>query len=178
MNARFRFSYEPDWTEAPLAFWVHVPLPDAPNDFEPQAPKATPHRGFRFLRFEFDQHELVFSSPSQLEHFIAVLNTKPLPTTRQLSAKRMTRAGPNGHWLSRLPAELKAPKTRAQLVGHLRWVQGVVLHRHEASQGPAPTDWPSTTSQKFAHDDGDYFLITRASTRKLVPSAPTFHGKR
>jgi hypothetical protein len=107
MNARLHFSYEPDWRDAPLAFWVHHPMPDAPSHFEPQAPNATPHMGFRFLRFEFDKHELVFSSPSQLEHFIAVLNTKPLPTTRQLSAKRMTSAGPNGHWLSRLPAQLK-----------------------------------------------------------------------
>ena len=140
MKARFRFSYEPDWRDAPLAFWVHVPVPDTPSDFEPQAPNAIPHRGFPFLRFEFDQHELVFSSPAQLEHFIAVLNTQPLPTTRQLSAKRMTGVGPNGHWLSRLPAQIKAPKTRANLVAYLRWVQGAVLQRHEASQGPTPRD--------------------------------------
>jgi hypothetical protein len=153
-------------------------MPDAPSHFEPQAPNATPHMGFRFLRFEFDKHELVFSSPSQLEHFIAVLNTKPLPTTRQLSAKRMTSAGPNGHWLSRLPAQLKAPKTRAKLVANLRWVQSVVLQRHENSQGPAPTDWPSRPSKKFAQNNGAYMPITRASQSRLRPLAAASHDAR
>lgn len=171
MNARFHFSYEPDWQEAPLAFWVHIPVSDAPNHFEPQAPNVTPHLGFQFLRFEFEQHELVFSSPSQLEHFIAVLNTKPLPTTRQLSAKRITRVGPNGHWLSRLPAQLKAPKTRAKLVANLRWVQSVVLGRNETSAGPAPTDWPSLPHKKPVRENGAHTPSKGASKRYLHPFA-------
>jgi hypothetical protein len=142
MNSRFRFSYEPDWCTAPLAFWVHVPVPESPALFDPPAPTQVPHSGFKFLRFEFDKYELVFSTPAQLEHFIAVMAKKPLPTSRQLSSKRGLAVGPNGHWLSRLPAELKSPKTRFILVQHLRSVQSAVLGRNGRSGDQPPVDWP------------------------------------
>lgn len=86
----------------------------------PPAPVAIPHRGFPALRIEAGEHELVFTSPAQLAHCIEVLSTRPLPTSRQLSLKRGTTAGPNGHWLSRLPASLKSPRGREQLVEMLR----------------------------------------------------------
>jgi hypothetical protein len=62
----------------------------------------------------------------QLDHVIDVLSRKPLPTSRQLSLRRGARFGPNGHWLSRLPAELKAPRKRAKLVQVLRAVRAQV----------------------------------------------------
>ena len=143
MNSRFRFSYEPDWRTAPLAFWVHVPRSDAPLEYDPPAPEPVPHHGFRFLRFEFGEYELVFSTPAQLEHFITVMNKKPLPTSRQLSSKRGVAVGPNSHWLSRLPAELKSPAMRVKLVKHLRSVQSMALGRNGRSSGPAPINWPA-----------------------------------
>jgi hypothetical protein len=120
MSATFHFTYEKDWRTAPVANWIHVPVPDAPSHYEPPAPLLTPHKGYRFLRVQYGEHELQFSSPPQLSHFIEVLEKKPLPTTRQLSAKRGSSIGPNGHWLSRLPASLKSPRNRAKLVQALR----------------------------------------------------------
>ena len=116
----FRFTFESDWRSAPLAFWVHIPMSEPPHTWMPIAPAEVLHKGFPTLRVELGQHELRFSSPAQLMHCIEVLSTTPLPTTRQLSVKRGTRAGPDGHWLSRLPAKLKSPRKRAQVVEVLR----------------------------------------------------------
>lgn len=123
----YRFTYEEDWRYAPLAFWVHMPVKGSVTMFEPPAPEPVLHRGYVFLRVEFDEHELVFSSPAQLEHFVEVLSTRPLPTSRQLSSRRGLPVGPNGHWLSRLPAALKSPRKRDKLVQVLQTVRASVV---------------------------------------------------
>lgn len=127
VRASFHFTFEKDWRLAPVAFWVHVPVPGAVGVLEPPAPQAVPHKGFAFLRVEFDGHELLFSAPAQLDHFIEVLASKPLPTTRQLSARRGLAVGPNSHWLSRLPAALKSPRKREKLVQALMAVRAEVV---------------------------------------------------
>lgn len=127
MSVEYHFAFEPHWWHAPLAFWVHVPVDAATGHFEPPAPSAIAHKGFAVLHVSFDRHELVFSSPEQLDHFIEVLAKKPLPTSRQLSARRGAAMGPNGHWLSRLPAALKTPRVRARLVQALRGVRAQVV---------------------------------------------------
>lgn len=129
MKAAFRFTYEPHWHHAPLAFWVHVPVPGAAGAWEPPAPRAVAHRGYALLRIEYGSHELLFSALAQLDHFIEVLAAKPLPTSRRLSARRGTSAGPNGHWLSRLPAELKSPRTRERLIRELRVIRAEVAQQ-------------------------------------------------
>lgn len=129
MKPVFHFTYEKDWRTAPVAFWVHVPVPGSVDICDPPAPLATPHRGYAFLRVEFGSHELQFSALAQLDHFMDVLSRSPLPTSRQLSSGRGLPVGPNGHWLSRLPAELKSPRKRKKLVDALSAVrQQVVEH--------------------------------------------------
>lgn len=129
----FRFTFEDDWRSAPMAFWVHVPDPAKAGKWVPPAPLAVPHRGFPVLRVEAGAHELVFTTPAQLAHCIEVLATRPLPTSRQLSMKRGTTAGPNGHWLSRLPSTLKSPRKREQLVEILRATYGASVQADGAS---------------------------------------------
>jgi hypothetical protein len=116
MKAAFRFTYEKNWRTAPVAFWVHIPVPGTTNEYDPPAPRAVANLGYAFLHVEFESHELQFSALAQLDHFIEVLSRKPLPTSRQLSSRRGSTVGPNGHWLSRLPAELKSPRKREKLV--------------------------------------------------------------
>ena len=147
MQSRFRFTHESDWRDAPMAYWVHVPDPTDPDSYTPPAPVRLSSRGFVFLRVEYGPHELVFSSPEQLEHCIAVLSTKPLPTTRALSAKRGTGAGPNRHWLSRLPSELKSPAARFLLVRHLKSVYAMAVTGTRARPGKPklPPLWPGLT---------------------------------
>jgi hypothetical protein len=128
MRPVFHFTFEKDWRTAPLAYWVHLPVPKGDGLFDPPAPAAIPHRGHVVLRVEFENHELQFSAPAQLDHFIDVLSTNPLPTSRQLSSRRAPNVGPNGHWLSRLPARFKSPRTRAKLVQALRVVRTEVVN--------------------------------------------------
>ncbi|CAG0983764.1 hypothetical protein BURK2_01993 [Burkholderiales bacterium] len=152
MTLRYRFTFEPDWRAAPMAFWVHVPTGAVPGEFEPAAPPKIPRRGYPFLRFEFREHELVFSSPAQLQHCIEVLAKNPLPTSRQLSAERGTSVGPNGHWLSRLPAELKSPRTRGILVRDLEALRQHLLLARPCAEHPLPTSWPVLTASGAARD--------------------------
>jgi hypothetical protein len=139
MISRFCFTLEENWQSAPMAYWVHEPSPDG-GAFEPPAPLSVANRGYPFLRFEYDVHELIFSSPAQLNHMIEVLSTKPLPTSARLSAGR--KFGPNGHWLSRLPAELKTPKEREKLVKHLKAVRKQVLQLAPRARATSPNYWP------------------------------------
>jgi len=123
MTPHFHFTLEPDWRTAPLAFWVHVPVAGSDTEFVPSAPVEVLHKGFMVLHVDAADVDLQFSSLAQLDHFIEVMVAKPLPTSRQLSRKRELSVGPNGHWLSRLPARLKAPKQRAKLVSKLQAVR-------------------------------------------------------
>ena len=129
MTTAFHFTFESEWRYAPLAYWVHMPIAGADDLFDPPAPPSIPHKGYALLRVQFEDHELQFSAPAQLKHFIDVLSTKPLPTSRQLSSRRGADVGPNGHWLSRLPAELKSPRKREKLVQALRSVRAQVIGR-------------------------------------------------
>lgn len=81
-----------------------------------------PHKGYAVLCVPFGEMVLQFSSSEQLLECIRVLSLTPLPTSRQLSNRRDTSKGPNGHWLSRLPARVKSPKNREKLVATLREV--------------------------------------------------------
>jgi hypothetical protein len=115
-----RIELRNDWRDAPLAYWVHVESPVGnwygSTTYEPAAPKPNGKSGYPHLIVEYGRETLEFSSPEQLAHFVKVLSMNPLPTTRTLSALRGDGAGPNGHWLSRLPSALKGAKQRAQLV--------------------------------------------------------------
>ncbi len=123
MSATIHFTYEKDWRTAPIAFWVHMPVAGNSRMFEPPAPAAVPHKGYVFLLISFESYNLQFSAPAQLDHMIDVLASRPLPTSRQLSARRGPGLGPNGHWLSRLPAALKSPRKRERLVKVLQAVR-------------------------------------------------------
>ena len=120
MTMDFQFSYVDNWLIAPGAFWVHVPVVGKPGTFEPPAPTEVLHKGYALLQVEFQSATLVFSSAAQIEHYIDILARKLLPTTRQLSVQRTNNAGPNGHWLSKLPSNLKTPRARSELVRTLR----------------------------------------------------------
>lgn len=113
-----------DWRKEPLAFWVHVEQDGQPwfsaERFIPEAPRPVPHKGYAILCVEFKGVVFRFSSREQLVECIRVLSLNPMPATRRLAELRGVAKGPNGHWLSRLPANLKSPKVRSSLVEALR----------------------------------------------------------
>lgn len=116
MSSKFHFTYASDWRNAPGAFWVHRPVEEKPDTYAPPAPLPVPHKGFPVLHVQFEKYELLFSSMAQLEHYIEILSQAALPTSRRLAEATGLRSGPNQHWLSRLPGELKSPKNRQPLV--------------------------------------------------------------
>ena len=132
MNGNFHFTFESDWRCVPGAFWVHLPVEANPGTFEPAAPQPVPYRGFAVLHVEFGKHELLFVSKAHLDHYIEILSRRALPTSRQLSEASGINTGPNQHWLSRLPGELKSPKRRQELVK-------VLSAAKEFAAGNAPT---------------------------------------
>lgn len=93
----------------------------------PPSPEAIPHQGYLFLHVEFETYDLQFSALAQLDHFIDIMASKPLPTSRQLSLRRGVPTGPNSHWLSRLPSTLKSPRKRERLIQLLRSVRTQII---------------------------------------------------
>lgn len=112
--------FEDDWKNTPMAFWVHKPV-DSPewfsaSVFDPPAPKPNLQGRYPVLYVEHNNHTFVFSSPEQFSEFKTVLSQKLLPTTRSLSEKRDPTIGPNSHWLSKLPADVKPFTYRSKLL--------------------------------------------------------------
>ena len=75
--------------------------------YEPELSRLIPGKGFPRLIVNTLGVELEFASIAEIEHFLDVIRQKNMPTSTQLSQKREVPYGPNGHWLSRLPAKLK-----------------------------------------------------------------------
>jgi hypothetical protein len=123
---KFWTEYTNDWRSEPMAYWVHIPHAETnwqkATEFNPPAPKPEGKKGFPVLCVEVANMVFRFSSRAQIEECIRVLSTKPLPSTKRLSALRGTGAGPNGHWLSRLPTSVKSPKGRLLAVQKLSLV--------------------------------------------------------
>lgn len=85
----------------------------------PQEPPARELKGYRFVFVRSCGFVFYFSSAQQMQHCIEVLGTRHLPTSLQLSRQLGPDWGPNQHWLSRLPGDLKGWKKRRRIVNDL-----------------------------------------------------------
>lgn len=132
--ASFPVVYAKDWRTIPGAYWVHIPVPEHEGEYFPPAPHEVPGKGYAILQVPFGAHLLEFCSAAHVQHYIDILSMKLLPTTTQLSQQRGSGAGPNGHWLSRLPAELKPYGKRVLLVKKL---EAAALYAAEHAPGDA-----------------------------------------
>ena len=117
---KWRIEYSAEYKPSPLSFWVHKHLDNdvwrLASKFEPGLPKAIPLKGFPVLWVDAFGVPLWFSSIEEVEHFLEVIGVKNMPTPLHLTKKRNARYGPNGHWLSRLPAQLKPWSKREKLI--------------------------------------------------------------
>ena len=127
MQPYCHFEFVADWRDAPMAYWVHVETDGQPwyvaAQFAPSAPQVVPGKGFAMLCVEVGDFVFRFTSPEQIAVCIDVLARNPLPNVQRLSAGRSAHAGPNGHWLSRLPASVKNPRVRGKVVAALAEAQ-------------------------------------------------------
>jgi hypothetical protein len=112
--------YAASWQDEPMAYWVHVQKGTEEwlraTEFDPPAPKAHGKAGYPVPCVASCGMTFRFSSRAQLDVCIRMLSTQPLPATRNLTALRSGHYGPNGHWLSRLPASVKSTKGRQQAI--------------------------------------------------------------
>jgi hypothetical protein len=117
---KWRIEFNPSYTETPLSFWVHKHIDHEvwryAKEFEPALPKAVPCKGFPKLIVNALGVELVFASVAEVEHFLSVIRQKNMPTTLQLSRQRINNYGPNRHWLSRLPSDIKPWSKRERII--------------------------------------------------------------
>ncbi|WCE31553.1 hypothetical protein [Vibrio sp. SCSIO 43137] len=117
--SKWRIEYHKEFTETPLSYWVHKEQ-DSDNwwsatQFEPPLPAPVINKGYPRLCINLFGVRVVFSSVNEVEHFLSVISQKNMPTTTQLSRARNSNYGPNGHWLSRLPAKLKPWSRRKKM---------------------------------------------------------------
>lgn len=118
--AKSWIEYRDNWYHAPMAPWVHRRVGVG---FEPPAP-ARALRGYPWYFVRSCGFVFMFSSREQLEHAIEVLGCKLMPTTLELSRRMGPDWGPNQHWLSRLPGDLKGWKKRRRIVNDLEKSKG------------------------------------------------------
>ena len=118
--SKWRIEYRPKYQNTPMSFWVHKNLDGEAwirsKEFDPPLPEAIPVKGFPYLVVDAMGTDLEFASIEEAEHFLYVISQKNMPTTRQLSRLRTEAKGPNSHWLSRLPADLKPWSKRQKII--------------------------------------------------------------
>jgi hypothetical protein len=124
----------------PMAYWVHLEqdglsFSDA-RTYEPPAPAHVSRKGYPVLCIEFGKTVLRFSSGAQIDEFIEIMSRKPLPPSSRLARLRGAGTGPNTHWLSRLPSELKVPKMRRVVVGAVQSVLGELRPNRSVKADP------------------------------------------
>jgi hypothetical protein len=119
----FWIEHTESWRNSPMAFWVHVERGKEPwylaSEFDPPAPSPDGKLGYRVLCVESQGMTFRFTSSEQLDVCIQTLSQKPLPSTKRLAVQRNAPVGPNGHWLSRLPASVKSAKGRTNVIQDL-----------------------------------------------------------
>lgn len=116
--------FGPKWTPGPLSYWVHRETDgkewSIAQRFQPPLPQPVAGRGYPSYHVEFNGVEFRFASLDELQAAIDILGQKLLPTTIRLARDRGGDAGPNEHWLSRLPAKAKPWRYRGKAVKYLR----------------------------------------------------------
>jgi hypothetical protein len=117
---KWRIEFNDKYTSSPLSYWVHEHIDCGvwlqATVFEPPLPRPIPGKGYPLLIVNALGCELRFASVAEVEHFLAIIRQKNLPTSRQLSSHRSGNHGPNSHWLSRLPSSLKPWSKRQRII--------------------------------------------------------------
>ena len=109
-----------------MSYWVHVEADGKPNyaatRFDPPRPWPIAGRGYARFHVEAEGVTLYFVSLDELRVCIATLSQRVLPSTLGETRQRgvTNGPGPNGHWLSRLPAKILPWTRRWRLVKYLR----------------------------------------------------------
>ena len=119
--------------QSPITYWVHKGVHEDKlryvdcQEFIPPLPSGDANQGYPVLTVCVLNFDIVFCSAVEVDHFIAVMAQKNLPTTSFLAEQRGVAMGPNSHWLSRFPANLKPWRKRQKLVSAVKKAKDALL---------------------------------------------------
>ncbi len=116
---RVRLDHRPRPFASPVSIWAHRQpegtywrrCPRA--DLTPPMPGAVPGKGYPVWTLEHRGRALVFASPEEIAHVIAILCQRVMPRSGDLGAKLGLI---NQHWLSRLHKSWKPWPVRQRMV--------------------------------------------------------------
>ncbi len=86
----------------------------------PALQPVVPGRGYPIFYVELDGFTFEFASLAEIRACIETFEKKVLPRTLDLSRMHGGGAGPNSHWLSRLPKGVKSWKYREKAVAYFQ----------------------------------------------------------
>ena len=117
---RYRIEYREAPPVCPMTPWVHRTIGgeswiDAEAYDPPRQPMVPGH-----FYVEFDGFTFTFASLAEIRVCMETLGKKVLPRTIDLTRDHGAGVGPNSHWLSRLPKEVKAWRYRERAIGILQ----------------------------------------------------------
>lgn len=128
---------------------------------QPQRPKQVTHpfleqrKLWCLLQIHFDDVDLSFATPRELDHFVDVLSQNPLPSGGSLVSGQAV-GRPNNHWLSRLPAKAKPLKFRKRLCDYLRSSEDVERFRDFYRTEPIRFDFEGVYDSFFEAHQATY----------------------
>jgi hypothetical protein len=123
---RHWIEFSQTWRQGVMSYWVHVEVDGKSRyeatPFEPPKPEPVSGRGYAGFYVEAEGVTLYFASLAELRVCIDMLGQRVLPSTIRETERRGTKdgVGPNGHWLSRLPAKILPWPRRQRLVKYLQ----------------------------------------------------------
>ena len=125
--SKYWVEYTEAYCPSPVSLVVHRPLDCehwlGATQYDPPLPKPEIGKDYRVYKIELKGVELGFSSMEEVEHCIAILSQKNLPTTRALAEQSWLGGYQHRHWLAKFPSALKPFKERQKLVRLLGYLK-------------------------------------------------------
>src|SRR5690606_18995523 len=124
---RHWIEYQDSPPDGPMTYWVHRPVDTQhwykATEFDPPRQPVVAARGYPLFNIEIDGFTFVFASLVEIQVCRETLGQKLLPRTIDLASKVdrwNCKLGPNAHWLSRLPKDVKSWKYREKAVAYMQ----------------------------------------------------------
>lgn len=111
---------QPDRPTSPMTRWVRGEQGDSRVLVDTGRQVGGQFAGYPLFKVEYQGFAFEFASLEEMRECIEVLGTKLLPRTLDLAREKGTGAGPNSHWLSRLPGHVKPWRYRKGAIAYLR----------------------------------------------------------
>ena len=138
-------SYHKNFPSTPISGWAGANwcgwITTKTKNGQWRNPKSVPHpflsqrKLWCRLEVHFQDIDLRFAMPAELDQFLDIMLQNPLPSGHRL-IPGLAYGRPNAHWLSRLPKKAKPWIFRQKLCKFLRTAQDVTIFRNFYASQP------------------------------------------